>query len=154
MMGSGVYAGVYTAAAMYNNEDVDGVSVGDALAAIGYRGDARPVPIAAYFEAHIEQGPILEDTGTTIGAVQGALGQRWFDVEIVGQDAHAGPTPMPLRRDALLAASRLVVEVNRIAREFPDNARATVGHLRVAPNSRNVVPGRVDMTIDVRNARD
>ncbi len=154
MMGSGVYAGIYRAEAMHAQKDVDGVTVGDALASIGYRGDARPVAVGAYFEAHIEQGPVLEDTKTTIGAVEGALGQRWFDVEIVGQDAHAGPTPMALRRDALLAASRLVVQVNRVAKDFPDNARATVGHMRVSPNSRNVVPGRVDMTIDVRNARD
>ncbi len=154
MMGSGVFAGIYTPAQMHAQKDVDGVTVGDALAAIGYRGDAVPVKVGAYFEAHIEQGPVLENTKTTIGAVQGALGQRWFDVEVIGQDSHAGPTPMELRKDALLAASRLVIEVNRVARTYPDNARATVGHLRVLPNSRNVVPGRVDMTLDVRNARD
>jgi len=154
MMGSGVYAGVHTLESVLAQKDVDGVSVKDALGAIGYGGDARPVPLCAYFEAHIEQGPVLEDAEVTIGAVQGALGQRWFDVEILGQDAHAGPTPMALRKDALLAASRLVIQVNRVARDYPDNARATVGHLRVSPNSRNVVPGRVDMTLDVRNARD
>ena len=154
MMGSGVYAGVHRVDAMYAQKDIDGVSVSDALDRIGYRGDAKPVVPGAYFEAHIEQGPILEDTHTTVGAVQGALGQRWFDVDIAGQDAHAGPTPMELRRDALLAASRLVIEVNRVARTYPDNARATVGHLRVSPNSRNVVPGAVSMTMDVRNARD
>ena len=154
MMGSGVYAGVHSLDAMYAQKDVEGIGVGDALASIGYRGDAKPVPLGAYFEAHIEQGPVLEDTKTTIGAVQGALGQRWFDIDIVGQDAHAGPTPMELRRDALLAASRIVIEVNRVAHAYPDNARATVGHLRVSPNSRNVVPGGVSMTMDVRNARD
>jgi N-carbamoyl-L-amino-acid hydrolase len=154
MMGSGVYAGVHPLESVLAQKDVDGVSVGDALAAIGYAGDARPVPLTAYFEAHIEQGPVLEDAEVTIGAVEGALGQRWFDVEILGQDAHAGPTPMALRKDALLAASRLVIQVNRVARDFPDNARATVGHLRVSPNSRNVVPGRVNLTLDVRNARD
>lgn len=154
MMGSGVYAGVYEAEKMLLQKDVDGVSVGEALKAIGYQGEAKPIKVGAYFEAHIEQGPVLENTGTTIGAVQGALGQRWFDVEIIGQDSHAGPTPMELRKDALLAASKLVVEVNRVARTYPDNARATVGHLRVSPNSRNVVPGRVDMTLDVRNAKD
>jgi N-carbamoyl-L-amino-acid hydrolase len=154
MMGSGVYAGVHPLESVHAQKDVDGISVGDALQTIGYRGDAKPIPIAAYFEAHIEQGPVLEDTKTTIGAVQGALGQRWFDVDIVGQDAHAGPTPMALRKDALLAASRLVIQVNRVARDYPDNARATVGHMRVSPNSRNVVPGAVSMTMDVRNARD
>ncbi len=154
MMGSGVYAAIHTAEQMHAQKDVDGVSVGDALKAIGYQGDAKPVKIGAYFEAHIEQGPVLENANTTIGAVQGALGQRWFDVEITGQDSHAGPTPMELRKDALLAASRLVIETNRVARTYPDNARATVGHLRVSPNSRNVVPGAVSMTLDVRNAKD
>ena len=154
MMGSGVFASIYSAEQMHAQKDVDGVSVGDALREIGYRGDAKPVKVGAYFEAHIEQGPVLENTKTTIGAVQGALGQRWFDVEIIGQDSHAGPTPMELRKDALLAASRLVVETNRVARTYPDNARATVGHLRVSPNSRNVVPGAVNMTLDVRNAKD
>lgn len=154
MMGSGVFTAVYTAEKMHAQKDVDGVTVGDALKAIGYQGDAKPLKVGAYFEAHIEQGPVLENTKTTIGAVQGALGQRWFDVEITGQDSHAGPTPMELRKDALLAASRLVIEVNRVARTYPDNARATVGHMRVSPNSRNVVPGAVSMTLDVRNAKD
>ncbi len=154
MMGSGVYASVYPLADVLGQKDVDGVTVAAALKAIGYEGEAKPVKVGAYFEAHIEQGPILENTKTTIGAVQGALGQRWFDVEITGQDSHAGPTPMELRKDALLAASRLVVETNRVACAYPDNARATVGHLRVSPNSRNVVPGAVSMTLDVRNAKD
>lgn len=154
MMGSGVFTAVYTAEKMHAQTDVDGVTVGEALKAIGYQGDATPLKVGAYFEAHIEQGPVLENTRTTIGAVQGALGQRWFDVEIVGQDSHAGPTPMELRKDALLAASRLVIETNRVARTHPDNARATVGHMRVLPNSRNVVPGAVSMTLDVRNAKD
>jgi N-carbamoyl-L-amino-acid hydrolase len=154
MMGSGVFASVYSVEQMHAQKDVDGISVGDALNSIGYRGDAKPLKVGAYFEAHIEQGPVLENTKTTIGAVQGALGQRWFDVEVTGQDSHAGPTPMELRKDALLAASRLVVETNRVARTYPDNARATVGHLRVSPNSRNVVPGAVSMTLDVRNAKD
>jgi N-carbamoyl-L-amino-acid hydrolase len=110
--------------------------------------------VGAYFEAHIEQGPVLEDTRTTIGVVQGALGQRWYDVLITGQDAHAGPTPMELRKDAMLAAAELVLEVNRIATSFPDNARGTVGHMLVKPNSRNVIPGEVRMTVDLRNAKD
>ncbi|HVE49488.1 MAG TPA: Zn-dependent hydrolase [Casimicrobiaceae bacterium] len=154
MMGSGVYAGVHTLDYALAQTDVDGVSVSDALRAIGYAGDAKPHPLGAYFEAHIEQGPVLEDTRTTIGVVQGALGQRWYDVIITGQDAHAGPTPMERRRDALLAAGRLVVEVNRIANTNPDYARATVGHMQVKPNSRNVVPGEVRMSVDMRNAKD
>ena len=154
MMGSGVFAGVYPLEEVLKNRDTDGVSVRDALEAIGYRGEARPHTVGAYFEAHIEQGPVLEDTRTTIGVVQGALGQRWFDVLISGQDAHAGPTPMHLRKDAMLAAAQLTLEVNRIATSFPDSARGTVGHMQVRPNSRNVVPGEVRMTVDLRNARD
>ena len=86
--------------------------------------------------------------------VQGALGQRWFDAVITGQDAHAGPTPMESRQDALLGASRLVLEVNRIAKAHPDYARGTVGFMQVKPNSRNVVPGEVRMSVEFRNARD
>jgi N-carbamoyl-L-amino-acid hydrolase len=154
MMGSGVAAGVFAAEYCLARTDLDGVSVGEALRRIGYAGGAAAQQIGAYFEAHIEQGPVLEETGTTIGVVLGALGQRWFDVVIAGQDAHAGPTPMERRRDALIAASRLVLEVNRIATAHPDEARGTVGFVQVRPNSRNVVPGEVRMSVDLRNARD
>jgi N-carbamoyl-L-amino-acid hydrolase len=154
MMGSGVYAGVYELDYALAQTDVDGISVREALKSTGYAGAAIPHALGAYFEAHIEQGPVLEQTKTTIGVVLGALGQRWFDVAIAGQDAHAGPTPMETRKDALLAASRLVIEVNRIATTFPDYARGTVGFMQVKPNSRNVVPGEVRMTVDFRNAKD
>jgi beta-ureidopropionase / N-carbamoyl-L-amino-acid hydrolase len=154
MMGSGVYAGVYELEYALAQKDLDGVSVREALKSTGYAGEAKPHRLGAYFEAHIEQGPVLEATNTTIGVVQGALGQRWFDVAVSGQDSHAGPTPMETRKDALLAASRLVLEVNRIANAFPDYARGTVGFMQVRPNSRNVVPGEVRMTVDLRNAKD
>jgi N-carbamoyl-L-amino-acid hydrolase len=153
MMGSGVYAGVHALGHALQQRDTQGVSVRDALAAIGYAGAAVPHRLGAYFEAHIEQGPVLEEQGTTIGVVLGALGQRWFDIVVLGQDAHAGPTPMQTRRDALLAASRLVVEVNRIGKEYPDYARGTVGFMAVQPNSRNVVPGEVRMSVDLRSAK-
>jgi N-carbamoyl-L-amino-acid hydrolase len=154
LMGSGVYAKVFSLESVLENKDVDGVTVRDALNQIGYAGNAQPHQLGAYFEAHIEQGPVLEDTKTTIGVVLGALGQRWFDVNITGQDSHAGPTPMETRKDAMLAAARLTDEVNRIANTFPDYARGTVGHMIVKPNSRNVVPGAVSMTVDLRNAKD
>ncbi|WP_454695473.1 allantoate amidohydrolase [Achromobacter aegrifaciens] len=156
MMGSGVYAGAFTLEHALAAQDRDGVSVDEALRAIGYAGPeaARPGTVGAYFEAHIEQGPILEDRGITIGAVQGALGQRWYDVTITGQEAHAGPTPMELRRDALLTASRLVLEVNRIALEHAPHGRGTVGCIDSFPNSRNVIPGRVALTVDLRAADD
>ncbi len=154
MMGSGVFAGVFRLGHVLEQKDLDQTTVEDALRSIGYAGDAPPHRLGAYFEAHIEQGPVLEDTKTTIGVVQGALGQRWFDAVITGQDAHAGPTPMELRKDALIAASRLVLEVNRIALAFPDYARGTVGSMQVKPNSRNVVPGEVRMSVEFRNQKD
>lgn len=154
MMGSGVFAGAHPLEQVLAQKDLDGVSVQQALQHIGYAGTASPHEVGAYFEAHIEQGPVLEATRTTIGVVQGALGQRWFDVIVTGQDSHAGPTPMETRKDALLAASRLVVEVNRIATTFPDYARGTVGQMQVKPNSRNVVPGEVRMSTEFRSAND
>lgn len=153
LMGSGVFSGAFTLEHVRAQKDLEGVTVGEALERIGYAGAARPHRLGAYFEAHIEQGPVLENEGKTIGVVQGALGQRWYDVTVTGQDAHAGPTPMELRQDALIGASRLVLDVNRIAREFPDYARGTVGFLQVKPNSRNVIPGEVRTTVDFRNAK-
>ena len=154
LMGSGVFSRVLDLKEVLKNKDIDGITVKDALDKIGYAGKAEPHKLGAYFEAHIEQGPVLEQTKTTIGVVLGALGQRWFDVAITGQDSHAGPTPMETRKDALVAASRLVLEVNRIATSSPDYARGTVGFMQVKPNSRNVVPGEVRMTVDLRNAKD
>ena len=154
MMGSGVAAGVFTLEHCLAQRDADGASVREALEAIGYAGEAPAPRLGAYFEAHIEQGPVLEAERTTIGVVQGALGQRWFDAVITGQDAHAGPTPMDSRQDALIAASRVVLEVNRIAKAHPEYARGTVGYLQVKPNSRNVVPGEVRLSVEFRNARD
>jgi N-carbamoyl-L-amino-acid hydrolase len=152
MMGSGAFAGVFTLEHVLARADLDGESVGEALRRIGYAGTAPlGAPIGAYFEAHIEQGPILEATGTTIGVVTGALGQRWFDVAVSGTNAHAGPTPMEARRDALLAAALLVGEVNRIAREQGPDGRGTVGYLQVSPNSRNVIPGEARFSVDFRH---
>jgi beta-ureidopropionase / N-carbamoyl-L-amino-acid hydrolase len=152
MMGSGVYANAFSAKQCHSQTDLDGVSVAQALAALGDLGTAPRPAFAAYFEPHIEQGPVLERESIVIGVVEGALGQRWFDVTVIGQDAHAGPTPIDLRRDALLGASELVLQVRRIAETSPHYARGTVGQLRVTPNSRNVIPGRVDFTVDLRNA--
>ena len=154
MAGSAVFAGAHSVDEIYRSKDLEGTTFSEALTAIGYAGSGAPHPVGAYFEAHIEQGPVLEDTRTTIGVVQGALGQRWFDVLVTGMDAHAGPTPMDMRKDALIGASRFVLEVNRIAREYPDYARATVGFMQVKPNSRNVVPGEVRTSVDMRNASD
>jgi N-carbamoyl-L-amino-acid hydrolase len=160
MMGSGVYAGAFTLDHARAQVDREGVSVHAALQAIGYAG-AAPAAVAdgaprfaAYFEAHIEQGPVLEASGCTIGVVTGALGQRWYDVTVRGQEAHAGPTPMDLRRDALQAAAALMREVDAIARAEAPHARGTVGYVDVFPNSRNTIPGRVTFTVDFRHTDD
>jgi hypothetical protein len=136
--------------------DGDGVTFGDALRRIGYAGSA-PVggrALDAYFEAHIEQGPILEREDKVVGVVTGALGLRWYDCVWTGQDAHAGPTPMEARRDALRGASRMVEAVSALALRHAPDGRATVGYMQVSPNSRNVVPGLVKMTVDMRNPDD
>ncbi|UDM53116.1 Zn-dependent hydrolase [Cupriavidus sp. MP-37] len=156
MMGSGAFIGEFALADVLQQRDRDGISVGQALQAIGYAGP-EPVggrAVGAYFEAHIEQGPVLEANDTTIGVVTGALGQRWYDVVLTGMEAHAGPTPMALRKDALLAASELVGIVNRIALDHPPHGRGTVGCLGVHPDSRNVIPGKVTMTVDLRAGDD
>lgn len=156
MMGSGVFAGAFTLEHAYAARDADGKSVRDELARIGYLGEEVPGahPIGAYFEAHIEQGPVLEDAGMTIGVVEGVLAIRWFDCTVEGMEAHAGPTPMALRRDALQPATRLMQEVVASALRHGPHGRGTVGMVQVHPNSRNVIPGRVRFSIDLRNASD
>src|SRR5690349_848995 len=155
MVSSGVFAGVFTLEYGLSRADVDGKTMGQELARIGYAGDA-PVgkPIHAAFELHIEQGPILEAEGKTIGVVTHAQGQRWYEVVFTGQESHAGPTPMPRRRDALVGAARVIDLVNRIGHDHAPYACATVGMLQVHPNSRNVIPGRVFFTVDLRHPED
>ena len=156
MMGSGTFIGEFKIEEVLAQKDRAGITVGSALTEIGYAGTdlVSTKGIAAYFEAHIEQGPVLEAHDKTIGVVTGALGQRWFDVVVTGSEAHAGPTPMPLRKDALLAASHMVQLVNRLALDHAPNARGTVGMLDVYPNSRNVIPGTVKFSVDLRADND
>lgn len=155
MMGSGAYAGLFPMADVYAARDVDGKTFGEELERIGYKGEPRGTPtVGAYFEAHIEQGPILEAEKRTIGIVTGAQGQRWFEITLTGMEAHAGPTPMARRRDALVGAAEIVRTVNRIGHEFQPDACATVGMMQVHPNSRNVIPGRVFLTVDFRHPVD
>jgi len=160
MMGSGVYCGAFTLEHALAATDTDGISVAQALGAIQQAGP-HPASVSsgaprfgAYFEAHIEQGPVLEDADTTIGVVTGALGQRWYDVTITGMEAHAGPTPMGLRRDALLPATELIQQIRAIAMREQPSGRGTVGYLNVFPNSRNVIPGRVQFSVDFRHPDD
>jgi N-carbamoyl-L-amino-acid hydrolase len=158
MVGSGVFAGVFDldhAMATRDNNAPD-QTLGGELQRIGFAGPA-PVggrEVGAYFEAHIEQGPILEAAGLPVGIVTGAQGQRWYEVTVTGQEAHAGPTPMPRRRDALVGAARMIDAVNKIGHAHAPNACATVGFVQVSPNSRNTIPGRVFFTIDFRHPQD
>ena len=153
MMGSGVFAGKFDLQDTLDKCDDHGLSVGAELQRIGYAGSRAVVghPVGAYFEAHIEQGPVLEDQATTIGVVMGCLGQKWFDLTLTGVEAHAGPTPMHLRKDALVGAAEVVSAVNRIAHQQQPHACGTVGCLSLHPGSRNVIPGQVQMTIDLRH---
>lgn len=156
MMGSGVFAHIFSLEHAYAATDTEGKTVKGELERIGYIGEQEPGdhPIGAYFEAHIEQGPILEDEGITIGVVQAVLGIRWYDCVVTGMEAHAGPTPMALRQDALQVAARVMQEVVAIANRFGPHGRGTVGMVQVFPNSRNVIPGQVKFSIDFRNMTD
>jgi N-carbamoyl-L-amino-acid hydrolase len=154
MIASGVFAGAFDLDYGLACKDNEGTTtLGAELERIGYAGDETPGdhPVGAFFEAHIEQGPILEAEAKTIGVVQGVQGIKWFDIVVTGQEAHAGPTPMKRRRDALVGAARMVGHVNRIGLQNLPNACATVGMMTVHPNSRNVIPGRVNLTVDLRH---
>jgi N-carbamoyl-L-amino-acid hydrolase len=156
ILGSGVWAGVYDEAQVLGRADPDGVTVGAALETIGQVGQApaRAFPADAYFELHIEQGPILEREGRAIGVVTGAQAQVWYDAAVTGQDSHAGTTPPSARRDALLAAARIVELVDRTMRARGEDGRGTVGQMFVTPNSRNVVPGEVRFSVEFRHPDD
>lgn len=156
MMGSGVFAGAFTLEHAWAQRDTEGRVVRDELERLGYLGDEVPGdhPVESYFEVHIEQGPVLEDAGVTIGVVEGVLGIRWFDCTVTGMEAHAGPTPMALRKDALQVALRLMQEVVASAHAHGPHGRGTVGMVQVHPNSRNVIPGQVKFSIDLRNGSD
>jgi len=154
--GSSTFAGIHTQDFAYGLKDADGKTFGEELKRIGYAGDVpaggrRP---KAYFELHIEQGPILEEEGVDIGVVTHGQGQRWFEIAFTGFEGHAGSTPMPRRRDALVGAAKLVTAVNEIALKNPPDAVGTVGVLKTYPGSPNVIPGSVSMTVEFRHPVD
>jgi N-carbamoyl-L-amino-acid hydrolase len=156
MLSSGVFAGAFDKQYAYDRTDREGLRFGDELERIGYKGDI-PVgdhKLAAFFELHIEQGPILEAEEKTIGIVTGVQGMRWYEVTVTGRDSHAGSTPMALRSDALLGAARMIDVVNAAALAHAPNAVATVGLIEARPNSRNVIPGEVFFTVDLRHPDD
>jgi beta-ureidopropionase / N-carbamoyl-L-amino-acid hydrolase len=152
-MGSLVYVGGLALEEAYAIRGIDGATVGAELNRIGYAGDAKPgwLKPHAYLELHIEQGPVLEDEGLIIGAVEGITGLTWTEVTITGRASHAGTTPMHLRKDAACAASELVLFVRRLAREAGGNQRGTVGRMALYPNLVNVVAERATLTVDLRN---
>jgi N-carbamoyl-L-amino-acid hydrolase len=153
MMGSGVFAGIFKEDEIKVKTDREGVTLDAALRKIGYAG-SEPVggrKIGAFFECHIEQGPILEADGKTIGVVTGGQAQRWYEVNITGSESHAGTTPMERRRDALLGAARIIDMVNHIGMTHLPSARATCGVIESHPQSRNTVPGRVFLTVEFRH---
>jgi N-carbamoyl-L-amino-acid hydrolase len=156
MLASGVMAGTFSLEFAYAREDRAGLRFGDELARIGYRGriPCAPRPIHAYVEYHIEQGPVLERDGLAVGAVIGILGIAWARVTIEGERDHAGPTPMPMRRDALVAAARVVTAVRDLALRFGGDMVTTVGCLDVEPNVINVIPGKVVLTVDIRDSAE
>lgn len=155
LLGSDFFAGRHEAAYALARTDDAGVSLGEALEAIGQRGaDAPPKLPACYLELHVEQGVALEQAGATIGIVGRNWGASKFEIRFDGEQAHTGPTPMPRRRDALLAAAYLVAETRAIADRWPGAVHSSVGRLVVLPNSSNVVPREVSLSVEIRAADD
>jgi N-carbamoyl-L-amino-acid hydrolase len=153
MLASGVFSGVYAIEDALARTDSEGVTMAAALEAIGYAG-SEPVGAdlpQAFFEIHIEQGPILEAEGKTVGVVVGAQGQRCFHVTVTGEEGHAGTLPMTLRRDALLGAARMLDAINAVAFGHEPHPVITVGSLDVRPNSPNTIPGQTRFSIDSRH---
>ncbi|WP_192180801.1 Zn-dependent hydrolase [Mesorhizobium amorphae] len=153
MMASGVFAGVLDQADVYEHVDKDGKKFGEELERIGWKGSEKvgARQIHAFFELHIEQGPILEDEGIDIGVVTHGQGLKWLQVTLTGKEAHTGSTPMPKRRNAGLGMARVIELVHEVAMDYQPDAVGAVGHMQVYPNSRNIIAGRTVFTIDIRS---
>lgn len=153
MMASGVFAGVLDQADVYQHTDKQGRKFGEELERIGWKGTEKvgDRKIHAFFELHIEQGPILEDEGIDIGVVTHGQGLKWLQVTLTGKEAHTGSTPMPKRRNAGLGMARVIELVHEIAMDYQPDAVGAVGHMEVFPNSRNIIAGRTVFTIDIRS---
>ncbi len=153
MLASGVFAGMHEEDWAYDREDIEGKKFGDELKRIGWQGDetvgARKMH--AFFELHIEQGPILEAEEKDIGVVTHGQGLSWTQVTITGKDSHTGSTPMPMRKNAGLGMARVLELVDAIAWSHKPDAVGAAGHIEVFPNSRNVIPGKVVFTVDFRS---
>ncbi|WP_375452277.1 Zn-dependent hydrolase [uncultured Devosia sp.] len=153
MMASGVFAGILDQADVYAHTDKDGKRFGDELERIGWKGREKvgDRKIHAFFELHIEQGPILEDEGVDIGVVTHGQGLKWLQVTLTGREAHTGSTPMPKRRNASLGMARVIELVHQTAMSHQPDAVGAVGHIEVYPNSRNIIAGKTVFTIDIRS---
>lgn len=153
MLSSGVFAGIHTQDWAYARIDADGKSFGDELKRIGWRGeeDVGARAMHAFFELHIEQGPILEAEGKNIGVVTHGQGLSWTQITLTGKDSHTGSTPMPMRKNAGLGMARILDKVDEIAWSHAPHAVGAAGHIDVFPNSRNVIPGKVVFTVDLRS---
>jgi len=155
MMGSGVFAGIFEQDEIYKNQDPEGITVDDELRRTGQLGDVpcKFFPIKAYYELHIEQGPVLENENTSIGVVTGGQGAIWTHITLYGQGSHAGTTPMEYRKDPMMGASRIITELREIIRSH-SAAVGTVGRLETYPASINTIPGRVFFTVDTRHPNE
>lgn len=153
MLASGAYAGVFTREFAETRTDREGISLKSALEAIGYNGDRKlgEGNYAAFLELHIEQGPILEAENKTAGIVTGVQGIRWYDLEVVGKETHAGPSPMSFRIDPVRSVLTILQEIYALADAFGTDARVTIGEIKTIPGVRNTVPGNVKITIDLRH---
>ncbi len=156
ILGAGGLTGVFSEEFIFTREDKEGKSFLDELKCIGYHGDKdhRAANIHSFLELHIEQGPVLEYKELDIGVVTGIQGMNWLEVKINGQADHAGPTPMNMRKDALIATSKMVIEIQETIKNYDGEATATVGRLTLSPNSINCVPGEVIFSIDIRHSDD
>ncbi|MDF1598430.1 Zn-dependent hydrolase [Mesorhizobium sp. YIM 152430] len=153
MIASGVFAGEIDLDWAYDRMDAKGKRFGDELERIGWKGDEEvgQRKMKAFFELHIEQGPILEDEGIDIGVVTHGQGLWWLQFTLTGKDSHTGSTPMPKRRNAGLGMARITELVHEVAMDFQPDAVGAIGHVEVYPNSRNVIPGKVVFTVDIRS---
>ena len=152
MMGAGAFAGLHDIGWVHDQRDSEGHRFLDELTRIGYCGDAEhPKEIDAYFELHIEQGPILDEEGIHVGIVTGGYTSFCAEVEILGENAHSGPTPMIKRRDALVGAGHIIAEVNKIGWEYAPEGRSTCARLEVSPNKYGIIADRAKVTVDVRH---
>ena len=153
MLASGVFAGVHSLDYAYGRTDLEGKSYGEELARIGWTGDEEPGAreMHAYYELHIEQGPILEAEGKEIGVVTHCQGLWWLEFTLTGREAHTGSTPMEMRVNAGLAMARILEMVQEVAMAAQPGAVGGVGQMQFSPNSRNVLPGTVTFTVDIRS---